>query len=236
MITKLKSGALIFLLFLCLKPSPSSAAEETRKDIFDVPKPVAVQNRKYYLNKGLTLNLGYLPLDSFTKGLTAGASYAYYFSDFTAWEILNVNYVANINTQLKSDLISQYQVQPTAIPDFMQYYVTSNILYTPFYNKSLLFNKSVVWGETTFLAGAGVGFFKTAGIAPLIDLGFILKYFLTEKASVNFDVREHIAFVGGSSGVQGILYIGAGYTFQMGDNVPHGDAPKQEEEDALDNF
>ncbi len=225
---------LLFLLFCLLSYSNLFAAEEPKKDIFNVPKVVAVQNRKYYLNKGVTLNFGYLPLDSFTKGLTAGASYAYYFSDFTAWEILNVNYVASIDTQLKNDLITTYQVKPVSIPDFMQYYVTSNILYTPFYNKSLLFNKSIVWGETTFLAGAGVGAFKTSGMAPLMNLGLILKYFISEKTSMNLDVREHIAFVGGTNGVQGILYIGLGYAFQLGDNKPHGEAPPPGEGDPID--
>jgi len=94
--------------------------------------------------------------------------------------------------------------------------------------------QSIVWGETTFLAGAGVGSFKTSGIAPLMNLGLILKYFISEKTSMNFDVREHIAFVGGTNGVQGILYIGLGYAFQLGENKPHGEAPPAGEGDSID--
>lgn len=195
-----------------------SSAEEIKSDIFDVPKVVAVQNRKYYLNKGVTANLGYMPTDSFTKGLVLGGTYTHYFSDFTAWEVLNANYVVNISTDLQSQLQS-FGVQASQIPDFMQYYVTSNIVYTPFYNKSLLFNKSVVWGETSFLAGAGVANYKKNGITPLISGGLNLRYFLSEGTSLKLDIREHVAFVGGNDGIQAILYIGLGYTFQLGEKM-----------------
>lgn len=203
--------------------SLATAAEEKR-DIFDVPKVVAVQNRKYFLNKGVTVNLGYLPTDSFTKGLVLGGTYTHYFSDFTAWEVLNANYVVNIKTDLQNQL-QGFGVQPTAIPAFPQYYLTTNIVYTPFYNKSLLFNKTVVWGETSFLAGAGAAYYArdtgietdNPGITPIITGGINLRYFMSESTSLKLDIREHIAFVGGADGVQAVLYIGLGYTFQLGD-------------------
>ncbi len=201
-----------------------SAADEKKTDIFDVPKVVAVQNRKYFLNKGLTFNLGYMPTDSFTKGLVLGGSYTHYFSDFTAWEVLSANYVVGMETDLKNQL-QGFGVQPTMVPAFPKYYVTSSIVYTPFYNKSLLFNKTVVWGETSFLAGAGAAYYSRntgvdaddPGLTPIISGGLNLRYFLSESTSLKLDIREHIAFVGGADGVQAVLYIGLGYTLQLGD-------------------
>ncbi len=224
MTSKWMSFLAVVIFALGFFASLAQAAEE-KKDIFDVPKVVAVQNRKYFLNKGVTLNLGYLPTDSFTKGLALGGTYTHYFSDFTAWEIVNLNYVVNMKTDLQNQL-QGFGVQPTRVPAFPQYYLTSNIVYTPFYNKSLLFNKTVVWGETSFLAGAGVAYYgrdtgnpeDDPGITPMISGGLNLRYFLSESTSLKLDIREHIAFVGGTDGVQAVLYIGMGYTFQLGDN------------------
>ncbi len=82
----------------------SFAEEQVVQDIYTVPKLVAIQNRNYNVNQNLSVLLGYLPSDSFTKGITAGAAYTYYFSDFTAWEVLNAQYVFAQDTGLKRDL------------------------------------------------------------------------------------------------------------------------------------
>lgn len=206
---------LLFALLFC--PLLSFAQEfedfENEEDIFDVPQVVAVQNRIYDLNQGLTLKAGYLPLDNFTKGFNFGASYTYYFSDFTGWEVVNANYVLDSQTSLAGQLDS-FGVQAETLPEFIDWYATTNIAYTPFYNKSLLFNRSVVWGETTFLVGGGAGNFTRSGVKPLLSLGVILKYFLGPRTAFKVEVRDHIAFLDG--GIESYLAISLGYSFQLG--------------------
>lgn len=163
-----------------------------KKDVFDLPKLSPVQNRQYYLDHGLAFQLGYMPLNSFNKGINAGASYTYFLSDFVAWEVLNANYVLNQDTALKTDLkktfITDIDDQKTEL-DFIQYMLTTNIIYTPLYNKSLLFNKTNVYGEISFVFGGGIANFDSAGAVGLVDLGTILRFFTAADKSLKFDIR-----------------------------------------------
>jgi outer membrane beta-barrel protein len=184
------------------------------EDIFAVPKTYAVQNRKYVLGNQLTGELGYMPMDSFTKGVVLGASYTTYFTDFTGWEMINANYIIGIDTGLKNQLLNEFGADPGLIPDFPQWMVTSNIIYTPIYNKNLLFNKNIVWGDISFVAGGGVADYKRNKIKPLVDCGAVLRFFVSELSSVKVDFRENLPFL--SEGIKPFLMIGVAYTYQLG--------------------
>lgn len=204
----------IFLTLLTSSFLPSEViAAEAEEDIFAVPKTYAVQNRKYKLGGQYSAHLGYMPMDSFTKGVVLGASYTKYFSDFTGWEVINANWVMSIDTDLKKQLTEEFAADPGQIPDFPEWYITTNIVYTPIYNKNLLFNKSVIWGDITFVAGPGVGSFKNDGVKPLVNGGAILRFFLNDKESIKIDIRENLPFL--STGVEPFLFIGAAYTYQF---------------------
>lgn len=209
-----------FSLFLIISLSPllfSNSAFAQEEDIFAVPKTYAVQNRKFKLGNQYSAHLGYLPMDSFTKGVVLGASYTTYFTDFTGWEIINANYVFSMDTDLKAQLIDQFAADPGKIPDFPEWYITTNIVYTPIYNKNLFFNKSVVWGDITFVAGPGMGSFKNDGVKPLVNGGAVLRFFLTQNESFKIDIRENLPFL--STGVEPFLFIGAAYTYQFDSKV-----------------
>lgn len=182
------------------------------EDIFAIPKTYAVQNRKFKLGSQYSAHFGYMPMDSFTKGIVLGGSYTKYFSDFTGWEVLNANYVFSYDTGLKKELIDQYNADPGEIPDFPEWYLTSNIVYTPIYNKNLFFNKSVIWGDITFVAGPGIGSFKNDGVKPLVNFGAVLRFFLDAQQSIKVDIRENLPFL--STGVEPYLLISVGYTYQ----------------------
>ena len=194
--------------------------EKDDSDLYTVPKLVAIQNRNYNLNQNLSLMLGYLPNDAFTKAFTAGAAYTYYFTDFTAWEIVNATYAFKIDTGLRRDLIDFFQAQPEndRLLDFVEYYATTNLVYTPLYNKSLLFNKTVVSGETSLVVGGGMGKFYQAGFQPIVGGGVILKYFLGPNSSIKIDARELVYF-DEVKGTSGILDIKVGLDFQVGDTL-----------------
>ena len=210
----MKLRLLFFIpLFITLFLSDVVFSQDAEEDIFAVPKTYAVQNRKFKLGSQLSGHLGYMPMDSFTKGVVFGASYTKYFSDFTGWEVINANWVMSIDTSLKTQLIDEFKATPGQIPDFPEWYITTNIVYTPIYNKNLFFNKSVLWGDITFVAGPGIGSFKNDKIKPLINGGAVLRFFLNEKESVKIDIRENLPFL--STGVEPFLYIGAAYTYQF---------------------
>lgn len=214
---KLHRSSLFLFLFagVLLSSAPVLAQEE--EDIFAVPKTYSVQNRKFKLGNQISGHLGYMPMDSFTKGIVLGASYTKYFSDFTGWEILNVNWVTSMDTGLRKQLINDYGANPGDLPDFPEWYITSNLVYTPIYNKNLLFNKSIVWGDITFVGGPGFGSFKNDDIKPLINVGAVLRFFIDQKKSFKVDIRENLPFL--STGVEPFLFIGASYTYQFDSKV-----------------
>lgn len=191
---------------------------QEQNDIYTVPKLVAVQNRSYNVNQNLSILLGYLPDDSFTKGYTAGLAYTYYFSDFTAWEIFNANYVFKKDTGLKQDLIDNYGAMPESdrLLDFPIWYATTGFVYTPLYNKNLLFNKSVVYGENSFVIGAGALNLKLAGMLPTVGGGIIFKFFIGQSTSLKLDIREWV-YQDPERGVDGILDMKLGLDWQLGD-------------------
>ncbi len=199
--------------FLSSVVSLKDQALAQEDDIFAIPKTYAVQHRKFKLGSQYSAHGGYLPMDSFTKGFVVGASYTKYFSDFTGWEVLNANYVFSMDTDLKSQLLNEFKATPGQIPPFPEWYITTNIVYTPIYNKNLFFNKSVIWGDITFVAGPGIGSFTNDGVKPLINGGAVLRFFLSQNESFKVDIRQNLPFL--STGVEPFLFIGAAYTYQF---------------------
>src|SRR6476659_8576786 len=85
------------LLVLAVVALPLVARAEAQPDIeTDAPRVFSIQQRPYRLGHEFSLGLGVLPLDAFYKGMVIGAGYTYHFSDFWAWEMVNLNYSLNI--------------------------------------------------------------------------------------------------------------------------------------------
>lgn len=211
-------GKFLLLLSLGLLPTVSGTTAGAADDLYEVPRLVALQNRAYpSINHGFTFGLGYLPADAFNKAFLAGASYTYNFSDFTAWEVVNFNYAMNIETDIKKDLAAiaigvTGQNKPWL--DYVNYLVSTSLIYTPFYSKNLLFNSAIVHSETSFLLGAGGAKFEFAGMKPIVTGGLIWKFFLGERTSLKFDFREHVYF--DATGANGIFSMIIGLGYQMG--------------------
>lgn len=203
----------------CLFHSAAFAADKDAPDVYDIPKSVAVQNRAYTNgSSGLTFQMGYLPLDAFNKSFVVGAAYTYNLSDYTSWEVFNFNNAFNVETDLKTQLLGLnlgVQGNTTSWLDYVNWYVTTGLLYTPFYNKSLMFNKTVLHNEFTFVLDAGTAKFEFyKGYRPVFGGGLILRYFLGQKTSLKFDFREQIYF--GDTATNGMLSLIIGFQYQMG--------------------
>lgn len=207
------------LILLLLLPLPLFAAEpQDAKDLYELPKLVAVQNRQYYLNREFTSHVGYLPMDSFNKSIVLGASYTHYLSDFIGWEIANFNYCFNQDTGLKKQLLSSFNADTEGLLDYPDYYLTTNIIYTPLYNKSLLFNKTLVHGDLSFVFGGGLLKYHSQGNGGVVQGGVILRFFTKADQSLKFDVRTLIPMGLASARVN--LSIIVGYSFELGSPPP----------------
>lgn len=209
---------LALALFIGITPIAAHAAAP--ENFYDLPKVVAVQNRSYYLNQDLTLQLGYLPSDAFNKGYSLGGTYTHFFSDYLGWEVLSGNFVINSETNLKKDLLNNFGAAVEAVGfggvlDYITWYALSSAVYTPLYFKSLLFNKSVVHGQTSFVFGAGGANFHTTGIRPMVSLGMYFRFFTSPTRSLKFDFRNNVYFEQ-SQGAVNTISLMVGYSMQLG--------------------
>lgn len=199
--------------------SPTVSLAAPPASYYDLPEVVAVQDRPYYLNHDLTFQAGALPSDAFNKGYTVGTSYTYFFSDYLAWEVINLNYNFNAETGLKDDIEGMGSVVQNkgfdGALDYITYFATTNVVYTPLYNKSLLFNRSVINGETSFVFGGGAAHFKENGLKGLISGGILLRFFNSPRTSFKFDLRNNLYFED-SLGAVNAWSIMIGYSVQLG--------------------
>ncbi|MCC6276484.1 MAG: outer membrane beta-barrel domain-containing protein [Oligoflexia bacterium] len=162
---------------------------QTNADLYAIPKMSTLQNRNYSSGDEITIQGGYLPLDPYTKFIGVGLVYTHAFSDFTAWEIVNANYSINLVSGLRRDLTENFAAQDAQFEQ-LQYYATTNLQFTPFYTKNLLFNSKIVHSQLAFIAGGGAMAYKS-GVKPGIDLGLIFKYYLGEVMSLKLDIRHY---------------------------------------------
>ncbi len=189
-------------------------------DAYDLPKVVALQDRQYNLKHDISLYAGLLPSDAFNKGYTLGGGYTYYFQNHIGWEVIQAHYSFNSETNLKKDLRRDFNAEVQnvgfgGVLDYIVWYWTTNFIYTPFYNKSLLFNRSIVHGDTSVVIGAGSAHFKENGARLLLSGGLILRFFSSEKASWKLDIRNHTYFESSRGAIQAMA-VHFGYSRQLG--------------------
>jgi hypothetical protein len=94
-------------------------------------------------------------------------------------------------------------------------YATSSLVYTPFYNKSLVFNEYVVHGNTSFVLGGGLANFKETGGKFLVTGGLMLRFFTQPDRSWKINFRNNLYFEE-ALGVVYALSVSVGYSIELG--------------------
>ncbi len=191
----------------------------TKRDVYDLPTPVAIQGRTNNIDQSLAVSFGYIPTDSFNRGFPLSLSYAFYFKPYFAWDVVSFSYNFNRETQLKKDFenlgVAVQNIGFGGVIDFPKNIIMTGLVYTPLYGKSLLFNRSLVHSETSFYAGAGTLVFNQVGHVPTLGVGLQGRYFLTPKTAFRYYLRQYF-FKDNQLGISGITDIGVGYEFQFG--------------------
>lgn len=210
---------LVVTVSTVLSPDLAISQESApKRDIYDLPTPVAIQGRTNNIDESLSLNIGYIPTDSFNRGFPLSLNYAYYFRPYIAWEVLSFAYNFNRETQLKQDFrnlgVAVQNLGFGGVIDFPQNIIMSGVVYTPLYGKSLLFNKSLIHSETSFYLGAGSLVFNKVGHIPTVAPGIQGRYFLSPRSAIRYYIRQFF-FNDSQLGLTGITDIGLGYEFQF---------------------
>jgi len=150
----------------------------------------AIQERPYRMASEFALALGFLPLDAFTKQIYGQVSFVYHFTDLFAWQVGRGAYGYNWSTGLKDELERVYGVQPTTI-DAVQFFVGSDLMFTPFFGKTAVFNKAVIYAEAYILLGATV-FKYTNAFRPAANVGGGVRVFQNKYVSYRLEVTDNV--------------------------------------------
>jgi outer membrane beta-barrel protein len=150
----------------------------------------AVQERAYRMQHELSLGVGVLPLDPYSKGLFAQFGYTAHFTDTFAWQVARGAYSYTAKTELRSQLERDFGFLPTAF-DEIQFFVGTNVVWTPIYGKVSVANKWSVHGEL-FLSVGGTLFKYTKVFRPGVNLGLGGRIFINRALSLRLDLSDNI--------------------------------------------
>jgi outer membrane beta-barrel protein len=213
---------LSFVFHLTLVFSTVSwAATPKQESLF--PRTLAIQKRPYILNHEISIHVSYLPLDYFTTYLSAGFAFTQYFTDYFGWELVNANSAQSSSTGLESYVRNQGAI-PEGL-DVMNYYATSNLVYTPLYMKNLFMKDHIVWGDVSFVGGYGQSHFKVAGNVGTVDFGVLLRFFSGAKFATKFDLRQYTYLAGG---LKPNLAVTLGFSYNFGSDATLANATAEE--------
>lgn len=169
----------------------ASQAAPARADSLDEGGALyAVQNRKYTQSHEFSFTGGVLPMDAFYKGYTAGGSYTLHFNDMWAWQIVNGAWSFNLDTDLREELQTNWQVEPTKFPS-IQWLGDSNLMFKPLYGKLAWMNGTLVYGELFFTVGPALAGYENAGTFVGANAGLGLRFYLSESWSWRLEARDY---------------------------------------------
>jgi len=214
-------------LALSLLLPPAALAAEPKKlgeEVF------AIQERLFDRDHEVGLVTGYIPDEDFDHAFPLGLDYVFRFNENVSWEVGRVQYILNMDKDLKTDLEDDFGATPSEF-DRIKYSVHSNLLLTPSYGKDAFWNRGILNHETFLALGAGVMVYeretssgsKSTTVSPSLSFGIGRKYFLTPTLCLNVEVRDFVNFK--DSGVENHIYlgIGVGYRFNLAPRKPPED-------------
>lgn len=170
--------------------------DEFEEDLLEekiVPLTVAVQQRPQALYRELAAHLSYLPMDHFSHYLVVGGSFTHYFNDYLGWEVVNANYAQDQSTGLEDALVGRYGAVPETF-DIIEYFVTTNVVYTPLFMKHLFRRDRILWGDLSLIGGGGITQLKERGTTNVINVGGAVRFFTESNWVYKMDFRQMFFF------------------------------------------
>lgn len=205
---KLCNATLICLTLSLIPPTALAETEGGNEEL----SSLAVQNRQHTQIHEVGIGGGLLPIDAFTKGLTISGGYTVHFNDLLAWEIGQFTYSFGVDTSLKDELKTAYQLVPTQF-EVVKFFVTSNVMFKPLYGKLAVLNRALIYGEIFFVAGGGWGRLTRTDRA-IADFGAGIRLFAGRYVSFRLDVRDYMFITRGD--VKSELWLGLAICVGLG--------------------
>jgi outer membrane beta-barrel protein len=219
----LQFSTLLIFVFISTKTLAADEFSDEATDraaaIYDVPEIAAVQKRLYVVNYELTPKIGIFPLDAFNKSLVLGLSYSWYFGERWAWEVFDAFYAKNLDTSLKQTILDQFGAQTLnqaqGVLDYIQWMLTTNLVYTPVYSKSLYQNRSLLYNETSAVMGLGAVGFRSGDVALAFGGGVQWRLFFSKNISFKTDTRLYY-HLGQNKNTNLLLQFNTGLSIHFG--------------------
>lgn len=214
-------------LIFCVPVTAQDRSANNSKNLMKLNMPLisAVQKRPNQLFNELSGHFSYLPLDHFNTYFAVGISYTHWFNDYLGWEIANLNYAKNSPTGLEDYLVGTYGANPETF-DIIQYYATTNVIYTPLFMKHLFKSQSIIWGDLSLIGGTGMARLKDNGNVAIFDFGAMVRFFSGARWVYRLDIRQ---FLFASSLVRPNMAISFGVSYNFG--KPEANIPVPEDEE-----
>jgi outer membrane beta-barrel protein len=196
----------------------------------DAEKVYAVQNRVFHRNHEIDLSLGYIADDDFFHVYPVGAGYTYHFNNHFSWEVGRAQYMFNVDKDLKETLRTEFDVQPERFAE-QKYMYHTHLVFKPLYGKHAFLNRNVINNEIYLFGGPGIVHyewdFSTGEVrkedALSLSFGIGMKYFLSKKVCLNFEIRDLVNFREEDTENNIYFGVGIGYRFNL--------SPRRTEED-----
>jgi outer membrane beta-barrel protein len=208
-----------FILSSILIVASTHTAQAAARDPYDLPEQVAIQGRKYQMNHSIFGSAGYMPIDSFNRAFSFSGGYRYAIRPWLTWEVLSYTQVANSQTQLKKDLealnLDVKNVGLGGVFDWPKQIYMTGIHYAPYYSKSLMFNSTLVYSETSVFLGAGSLNFNLTGQKPMIAPGLATRMYIGKSFAFNAYFRDYF-YKDDNTGITGIFDFGVGLELGFG--------------------
>lgn len=176
------------------------------------PTTQAVQNRQRVMRHEYSVWTGLLPMDAFRKGVAFSGAYTLHFTDVFAWEVAQFTYSVGIDTRLQDELDNLLGIAPTPF-ETVEWYGTTNFVFKPVYGKLAFLNRALIYHETYFVLGGGVGAL-TISNRPAIDIGVGTRIYGGKHFSVRLDARDLLFIT--SDDIQNEVWIGLGLSLSFG--------------------
>lgn len=165
-----------------------------------------IQNRTFTKMNKFYLSASYGPLinDPYAKARSSGIKIGYFFTEETGLEF---SYSRFDSTQ--NDTVTAYETQfGGAKPDYNLPLSTQSlaVIYTPFYAKMALSNRSILYFDMGFSAGLGLSHYEVQKVnkdgagnktqanqslqSPHLELGFVQQLFVSRSLALRLDIKN----------------------------------------------
>ncbi|KPA18620.1 conserved hypothetical protein, membrane [Candidatus Magnetomorum sp. HK-1] len=212
---------LLIVLFICTI-LPNYLYAEKSLDLNKKDHTYVIQEKLFHRYHDMGIYFSYIPDDTYYDSFGLGANYVFHFNDVFSWEIFRASWMNNQMKSIKEDIEKTSKITPKYY-DEPKYLVHSQFWFRPFYGKSAVLNKKIIFHETGLFAGLGmIGFDRKKSFgsdandtALSLSFGVGTTFFLNPYSGLSFQIRDMMHFKDNQTENRISLEIGYSFRFNL---------------------